>query len=86
MVTVRFLPTHLCHCVTLNIVFETLKLQMEHGRERLEKYSLFRILQTKSFGLILVLTLHHFNRNIVSERLVKVFHPLDVQRDVCEEC
>ena len=55
---------------------------MKNGRERLKNYPLFRILEAISFSLILVLSIKRLNCNIVSKRLVKILHSLDIELQI----
>jgi len=75
---------HLDHGIPLNVILEALELEVKNGRERLENYSLLRILEAISFCLILVLSIKRLNRNIVSKRLVKILHSFDIKLQICE--
>jgi hypothetical protein len=68
----------------LNIILEALELKVKNGRERLENYSLLRVLKAIPFRLILVLSIKHLNRNIVSKRVVKILHSFDIELQIYE--
>lgn len=74
---------YLDHRISLNVVFETLQLQVKYWRERLEDDTLLGVLKSVSLRLIFVLAVEGFHRYIILERLVQVLHTLDVQLDVC---
>lgn len=74
--------THLDHCITLNIVLETLELQVKHRRERLEDDALLGVLQTIALRLVLVLAVKCFHSYVVLERLIQVLHTLDIELNV----
>lgn len=57
---------------------------MQHGRERLEDDTLLGVLQSVLLGTVLVLALHHLDRNVILERLLDVVEALDIELDVCE--
>jgi len=48
----------------------------------LENDTLLRVLQSKTFRLVLVVTLKGFDLDIVAERFAKVLHPLDIELDI----
>lgn len=79
------MASHLDHGVPLHVVLESLELEVQHGRERLEDDSLPRVLESVALGVVLVLSVHCLDRDVVLKRVVKVLHSLDVELDVFEE-
>ena len=79
------IEAHLDHRVSLNVVFETLELKMQHRREGLEYDTLPRVLQAITFRLVLIVALQRLDNHVILERLVQVRHALDIQLYVCCE-
>jgi hypothetical protein len=79
------LASHLDHGVPLHVVLKPLELKVQHGRERLEDDSLPRVLKSVALGVVLVLSVHRLDGDVVLKRVVEVFHALNVELDVCEE-
>ena len=75
--------TYLDHGVALHVVLVALQLQVQDWRKRLEDDTLPSILQSKSFSLVLVFAIQRFHSDVIPERVVQRFHPLDVQLDIC---
>jgi len=76
--------TDLDHRISLHIVLEPLELKVQHWWERLEDDSLPRVLKSVALRLVLVLSVHRLDRDVILERVVEILHSLDVELDVCE--
>lgn len=56
---------------------------MQNRRERLEDHALSRILQTVTFGMVLVVPVERLDLDIVQERLAQVPKTFNGELDVC---
>lgn len=74
--------THLDILVSLHVVLESLELEMQHWRERLEDDTLLGVLESKALGVVSVLSIHRLDRHVVLERVVESLEVLDVELDV----
>ena len=73
---------YLNHDVSLDIILKAFELNLQYGRERLEYDALFCVLQPVPLRLVLVITVHGFDGDVISEGVPQGLHPFDVQLDV----
>lgn len=73
---------YLDHSISLNVVFETLELQMEYGGERLEDDAFPCVLESMTFRHVLVITFKSLNGYIILEGFVEILHPFNIELNV----
>mmetsp|Transcript_24231 Transcript_24231/g.71937 ORF Transcript_24231/g.71937 Transcript_24231/m.71937 type:complete len:200 (-) Transcript_24231:859-1458(-) len=70
------------HCVPLEVVLKSLKVQLQHRRQLLEEYPLSSVLHAVALGVVLLSPLHDLHFAKLGKRLVHVLAALDVQLQV----